>query len=89
MISPRISGLIAKFFAIVLGTLAIYLIYFKLTGHSPTVDEITLTMVSFIAVELYATNASLNELKGRFSEHSRKFDSLASDFKAHVSRKNH
>ncbi len=93
-------NLLINFFIIALGLWILYMLFLKITGHSPTVDEITLGMVSFMAVWLVKMNSSQNRLEGKFSEFrirfseytrhaDRRFDALESDFKAHISRKNH
>lgn len=73
---------------------AIVLIYFlllKLTGHSPTIDTIILTMLSVILAGLIGDGLTLGIHIGKFNEFiknsNQKFQSLANDFKEHL--KNH
>ena len=84
-------GIAIKFAAMFLGTWSIYWLFLKITGHSPSIDEIILGMVSFNTVCIVSTIKVLSELNGRFREHAknsdRRFYALTEDFKAYSSKK--
>ncbi len=75
-----------------LGFWTIYWLFLKITGHSPTFDEITLAlltgMATVILTLLVKISGEISELKGKFDMHTRhadkRFEALAADFKAHA-----
>ena len=68
--------------------LVIWWLILKLTGHSPTTDQITLAFASGIMIYVVRINGKLERLMGEFKmyrkESDRRFFALAKDFKKHL-----
>ncbi len=85
----RIIYIVTVAVAFVLGSITIYWLLLKITGHSPTTDEIMIVLLSFIGVGILNITQTMGELKAKMEEHNKKFDALAYDFKIHISKKGH
>lgn len=75
-------------YLIIASIVLIYFIFLKLTGNSPSNDQIILTMLSVILAGMIGGSIKIGIHIGetsRFMEdYDRKFNALAEDFKAHV-----
>ncbi len=97
---PKIASRIVTIFTIAIGAWAIYWLFLKLTGHSPTFDQVIIVMLTLIGGSQFALVAKLNKLEGRFIENAkntekrfdsieRKIDIISSDIKNHLSQRAH
>lgn len=71
----RVSGIVSKILFYALGILLIYWLLLKITGHSPTSDQILIMVFSFgltaiwgIVVVLFKIVGELRELRGEFRQ---------------------
>src|SRR3989344_9552287 len=80
--------LIMYLYLIIASIVLIYLIFLKLTGNSPTNDQIMLTMLSVILAGMIGGSIKVGMHMGKteqfMEDYNRKFNALADDFKAHV-----
>ncbi len=92
--NPKTFDVVLKFFIIGMGLWVIYMLVLKITGHSPSVDEITLALVSSGGIWFAKLNSSQSRLEGKFSEfkfrfseyarnNDRRLDAVEKDLKAH------
>ncbi len=86
-----------RIIAIVLAFWAIYWLLLKITGHSPTFEEISLVLASGIITVmltlLIKLNGEIKEMKGMFIVQSRNIERRLSGIEAgirhHVEKRNH
>lgn len=81
-----LGSIIMRLIVIGLSVWAVYWLFLKITGHSPSTDDLTLVLVSIIG-GVTATNLMItSELKGRFGEYrkyaDRRFDAIEAELKA-------
>jgi hypothetical protein len=71
----RISGIASKILFYALGILLIYWLLLKITGHSPTSDQITTIVLSFLLTAMaglglvvFRMMGELREMRGEFRQ---------------------
>lgn len=76
----RISTLITTIISFILGVITIYWLLLKVTGNSPTIDQIILIIVTIGGGALLKLVSDMGEVRGRLDEHikhsDRRFDDL-------------
>jgi uncharacterized membrane protein len=88
-------SIISKIVMWALGVLVIYWLILKLTGHSPTYDQLILAIVSILATGFFAFIIYFIQFSNRVYQHmgrvenhmkdsDRRFHALANDFKTHI-----
>jgi len=78
----------------IIATISIIMIIMKLTGHSPTIEEIILSFVGVNTVAIFAlfskiikTESDIGQLKGELKHLNKKVDSIGHDLKLHLAKK--
>ncbi len=93
-------GRIYKIASVLLGILIIYWLFLKISGHSPTIEEVNLGITSILVMTMFGVvmflvklNGVVGELNGMLKEHikscDRRFDILEASFREHINRKTH
>jgi NhaP-type Na+/H+ or K+/H+ antiporter len=72
----------------ILGALVIGMLLLKLTNHSPTLDQVMITLLGAILVSIitfsYAIGMHIGEVKRYIKESDRKFSEFAKDYREHI-----
>jgi len=76
-----ILQMIGKVLFIFLALLAIYMLLLKITGHSPTIDQVVLVLFSGIITAVVSLYGKITKLEGEFKHLNRKVDAIGSDLK--------
>jgi len=89
----RMSGIVSKILFYALGILLIYWLLLKITGHSPTSDQILIMVFSFgltaiwgIVVVLFKIVGELRELRGEFRQFTKSTESEFSHVNKELNR---
>lgn len=76
------AGKVSYAFAIIVGTIVIVLIWYKITGHSPDALDLVLVLQGASVAGLIGLAYRQGKLEGKIDEFNQKFGLLATDFKA-------
>lgn len=80
----KMNDLISKilnWFILIMSAIVIYMLILKITGHSPTMDQIQITMLSLLGAGMFKLFYNQGRIIARLDSLSRQFYALAKDFK--------
>ena len=75
---------IFKVLFVIIAITAIFMLLQKITGHSPTVDQINLVLMSGIIMVGVLLYGKITKLEGEFKHLNKKVDAIGLDLKTHL-----
>ena len=81
-------GILSKIVFWILSAIVIYWIILKLTDHSPTYDQVIITLLGILIVNHFwlsnKVSRHIGKIDEQMKESNRRFFALAKDFKKHL-----